>query len=290
MTALLAAGDVAPASRVFEAAGRRLHYLETGDGPPVVLLHGAGGGGANWYRVIGPLSGAFRVLAPDLPGFGLSDPLPDAPARDALGVEAARALHDWLVDVVRQPCDVIGTSFGGLAALRLAQANPGAVRRLILLDSVGLGRQLPAIVRAAALRGLGRLLLVPTRTGTDWLFRTLLVSDASNIPAREREALVDYLHASARISARTLGLAMRRFAGAFGQLEILADDELARLTLPTLVLWGERDRFLPPGHGERAARVMPDASFAVIPGAGHSPNWERPAEVADAMLRFLRAA
>src|SRR5690606_40495544 len=112
-----------------------------------------GGGAATWYRIIGPLSRECRVLALDLPGFGLSGPA--APAVP-LGGYVAGVVEEWLSRIGVERCTLVGTSFGGLAALRLAQRRPERVVRLALLDTVGLGRDLPALVRATCLPQIGR--------------------------------------------------------------------------------------------------------------------------------------
>ncbi|MGH7443673.1 MAG: alpha/beta fold hydrolase, partial [Longimicrobiales bacterium] len=111
-----------------------IHHLEVGRGRPLVLLHGAGGGGANWYRLLKALGEERRVLAPDLPGFGFSDPMP---VHAPLGEHAARRVEAWLNANGLAACDAAGTSFGGLIAIRLAQR--GCVERLVLLDAAGLG-------------------------------------------------------------------------------------------------------------------------------------------------------
>lgn len=281
MHRLLELGGARMAGRFVPLDGGTLHYLETGQGSPVVLLQGAGGGAANWYRIFPALGASFRVLAPDLPGFGLSDAVPISLP---LGSHAARIVRRWLEALGIDRFDLVGTSFGGLVALRLAQDWPGAVKRLVLLDSVGLGRALPFIVRGAALRPVGRLALAPSLGGTRWQFRVLLTSDRSRIGPEHERALIEYLYWSAAASAPgTMAEALGYFADLRGQRERLSDAELAGIRSPTLVLWGARDRFLPPAHGERAAALIPRSAFHAIPRAGHSPNWEAP----DALNRIL---
>jgi pimeloyl-ACP methyl ester carboxylesterase len=286
MADLLRFGAADPESELVALTTGRVHFLTMGSGPPVLLIHGAGGGGANWYRVIGGLASGFRVFAPDLPGFGLSEPIPPA---NGLGTQAADVLLEWAARLGLDRFDVVGTSFGGLVALRLAQRAPARVRRMVLLDSVGLATDVPAPVRAASLPLLGPVLLYPTRAGTAWLFRKLLVADASVFPAPERDALLNYLWVSALGGAAMLAAALRRFAGVRGQREVLTDEELTRIRHPALVLWGDRDRFLPLSHAQRAAALLPASTLHVIHGAGHSPNWERPGEVTERVLVFLKA-
>lgn len=286
MNNLLAATGLHPDRCLLDVNGYRVHHLAMGQGRPVLLLHGGGGGGANWYRVMRLLSGSFRLLAPDLPGFGLSAP---QPTRHDLGTQAAEVLRAWADLVCTTECDVVATSFGGLAALRLAQVAPDHIRRLVLLDTVGFGRHLPLPVRLASLPLLGGWLQTPSHAGTRWLFHTLLVTDATTIPPAERDLLISYLWASARAAHSTMSVALSRFAGLRGQREILTDDELRAWRHRTLLLWGSRDRFLPAAHGTRAARLMPEARYHEIAGAGHSPNWERPEEVAEQIRAFLLA-
>lgn len=287
MAALLQVGDIQPKRRTDAADQYLIHSLELGSGRPLLLIHGASGGAANWYRLLGPLSQDHRVQAPDLPGFGLS---PAITPRPALGEQAAGLLLAWTRSVTREPFDVVGTSFGGLVALRMAQRAPESVRGLVLIDSVGLGRMLPAVVRASALPGVGKMLLRPTKSGTAWQLRHLMVADVDRFSPDEREALIDYLWACSCEGAEMLSQAMACFAGVAGQYEILADDELRAIRQPTLVLWGERDRFLPLAHGRRAARLIPRASLDVIAGAGHSPTWEAPRDVGTRLRRFLDAS
>jgi pimeloyl-ACP methyl ester carboxylesterase len=287
MQRLLWLGNVEPRSKFVEFEGGRLHHLDAGAGPVVVLLQGAGGGAANWYRIIGPLSRERRVLALDLPGFGLSSSME---VRPPLGGVAARVVEGWLTALGVGEVDVVGTSFGGLIGLRLAQLYPGRVRRLALLDSAGLGRELPWAVRIAGFPLVWRLALRPTRTGTDRLFRWLLTSRRDDLAGHE-QALVDYLWRSAAAGdVRGMARAIRLFGGPRGQREVLSDAELRELRLPVQVIWGELDRFLPVAHGLRAARHIPGARAEVLTGVGHSPNWEAPDALLDVLWPFLEKA
>jgi pimeloyl-ACP methyl ester carboxylesterase len=283
MARLFALGRAQVSTAFVDVGGTRVHHLETGSGPPLVLLHGAGGGGANWYRVFDAFAERFRVLAPDLPGFGLSGSTRiEAP----LGVAGARFLENWLDRLSISRADLVATSFGGLIALRLAQRAPARVRRLILLNSVGLGRDLPWLVRLATVRGTG-VALRPSRAGMRWLFRLLLTSERGGLGDHE-EALVDYLWRSAAAGEpREMARLLRLFGGVRGQHEVLSTTELEELSVPTLLVWGERDRFLPVAHARRAAACIPGARLRILRGAGHSPNWETPDLFLAAALPFL---
>jgi pimeloyl-ACP methyl ester carboxylesterase len=275
MGRLLAVGD--SRARSIGPGAARLHHLEEGTGRPVVLLHGGSGGGANWFRLLRPLSARFRVLAPDLPGFGLSPPVPIG---TPLGSAAADVLQLWLREHDIRDALVVGTSFGGLVALRLAQRAAGRVSALLLLDSAGLGTGMHPLVRLAALPGLTRLSVRPTRRGTDLLFRTLLTSNRSELSADARHALVSWLYESAAAAGTSyLAATLRAFTAVRGQREVVAPAELTALRQPVSLVWGELDRFLPVAHAVRAARHCRDAQVVIVSGAGHSPNWEKPSAV-----------
>ncbi len=284
---LLALGGAVARRHLTPTGEGSIHHLELGGGGrPLVLLHGAGGGGANWYRVLAPLAAHRRVLAPDLPGFGFSTPIR---LRAPLGQWAAQALLPWLAARCPEGCDLVGTSFGALVALRLVQRARLPIRRVVLLDAAGLGRALPWPVRVACTRPGGALLLRhSTRFGIRQQLRWLMT--ATRLPPDHEDALVAYLHASACTEgARSFPRALQLFGGVRGQDERLRDDELRRVRVPILLAWGARDRFVPLAHAQRAARLLPDARLAVIPNAGHSPNWEQPDALLDAMQPFLAA-
>jgi pimeloyl-ACP methyl ester carboxylesterase len=282
MHVLLEAGSSQADSVWTSLRGGRLHHLEAGSGPPVVLLHGGTGGGANWFRQIGPLSQRYRVLAPDLPGFGLSDPVsPAAP----LGRAAAQVLLEWMSVHDVDDALVVGTSFGGLTAIRLAQSAPARrISRLLLLDSAGFGRRIHAAVRLAATAPLTPYAVRPTRPGTSYVLRWLLTSRSEALPSPMRETLVEFLYATGlRAGTWYLARTLRLFVGPRGQREVFTRKELAAIAQPVSVVWGGRDRLLPVAHAQRAGRSIPGATVRVLAGAGHSPNWEAPAEVVAAI-------
>jgi 4,5:9,10-diseco-3-hydroxy-5,9,17-trioxoandrosta-1(10),2-diene-4-oate hydrolase len=155
-------------------------YLSAGIGVPVVLLHGAGEGAVGWYPVIGPLSAHFRVIAPDIVGYGESDKPSapyDRPYFSAWLGEFLDALH-------LQKINLIGTSQGGAISIQFALDNPERIDKLVLVDSAALGGKGIAI---GALVGLLWQNTFPSRAASRWL-RRYCVYDKENID----EALADY--------------------------------------------------------------------------------------------------
>jgi pimeloyl-ACP methyl ester carboxylesterase len=266
-------------------AGAAVHHLEQGTGRPFVLLHGGSGGGANWFRIFPLLAPECRVIAPDLPGFGLSQA---AAVRSPLGGLAAEGLAEWMDALGVSGAIVAGTSFGGLAALRLAQQAPDRVAGVFLLDSAGLGPELPLLVRLATIPGLTRIGVRPTRRGTATMFRRLLTSNRDTMSHEQVDALIDYLYLTARrAGTRYLADTLRAFATPRGQKEVFTPAELAALQQPVSIAWGQLDPFLPLDHGRHAARHCRRGRLTIIPHAGHSPNWEAPEAVAAAMAALL---
>jgi pimeloyl-ACP methyl ester carboxylesterase len=281
MMRLLELGAVSATSHHGQIDGQAVHYLSAGDGPVLLLLHGAGGGAANWYRLLMALSRRYRVIAPDLPGFGLSDAIvPAAP----LGRQVAKYIATLLSQVSAAPDYIVGTSFGGLAAMRLAEAIP--FRRMVLIDPAGFWRDASLALRLACMPGFQRLGLKQTRRGARWAVRHILTS--RRLPPEHELALADYISASAaRTNLRLLARAYSLFGGYRGQSEVITNADFERWSERTLIVWGERDRFLPARDRRRAAALAAGAQLRIIPGVGHSPNWEAPDEVLRLMLDFF---
>lgn len=281
MQRLLALGGTRAQSRKLSVRGRQVHYLEAGSGEPLLLLHGAGGGAANWYRLIEPLAKSYRVLSLDLPGFGLSDAIhPERP----LGQQVAALVAEWLEAIDVAPAHIVGTSFGGLVGTRLSQRI--GVRSLVLIDAAGLWPDAMLGLRLACNRLIQRIPLKQSRRGTRWLLRNVLIS--SQLPPEDEAALADYLYwSNVRTDARALARAYTLFAGLRGQAEVLTNAELRDLAPRTLIIWGERDRFLPLTQFRRAAALAAGAQLRIIPAVGHSPNWEAPDLVLAEIQNFI---
>ncbi|MGQ0813941.1 MAG: alpha/beta fold hydrolase [Gemmatimonadota bacterium] len=277
---LLELGGVNAESRTQVVDAVALHYLESGSGETLLMLHGAGGGAANWYRLMAPLSQRFRVVAVDLPGFGLSDSIePQRP----LGRQIAGLIFNFLKKIDVGPAHIVGTSFGGLVAARLAElSNP---RSLVLIDAAGLWREASFQLKTACMPIFQWLALKQTRAGARIALERILIR--KRLPQEHEQALVDYIYASAaRTDIRKLGRAYALFGGWRGQSEVLNAVELKALADRTLIIWGEQDRFLPAPRSQLEQALAAGVQVHMIPGVGHSPNWEAPDEVLMAMKVF----
>jgi len=276
-----------PTARTVALGNRQIHLHEFGAGPPVLMLHGGGPGASglsNYARNIDALAARFRVLVPDLPGYGGSskgvnseDPFGDLAAAmlallDALGIDRAH---------------VVGNSLGGACALRMALEQPGRVDRLVLMGPGGIG-----ISQAAPTEGLKRLLGYYAGEGpTLEKLRTFicedLVFDGSRIPEavlRERfEASIDpEVLASPPLRAP-------KDLEAFRRLDFLLDPRLPALAHRTLVLWGTADRVNPATGAMALQARMPACDAYLFSRTGHWVQWERADEFNAVVTAFLSA-
>jgi 4,5:9,10-diseco-3-hydroxy-5,9,17-trioxoandrosta-1(10),2-diene-4-oate hydrolase len=266
--------------------GLTARYFVAGAGPALVLLHGDGDSKFSWTWVLPALARTYRVYALDLPGFGdvqLSDYRPEFFVRFVAGFLDA-------LDIPRAA--VIGNSFGGLVALRLALAAPARVSALGLVDSAGLGVAMTPMATSLSFPGYGEAALGWGRTPfgaaqRNWLRDTLLFARPGRVPAAwyaEQERLAR----RPGFGAATLA-ALRAIVGPGGQRDVLLW-QLPRLTIPTLVLWGANDMVFPAWQAYAANASLRRGRLTVLPDCGHLPHVERPAETVAAITDFLLRA
>jgi len=184
---------------------------------------------------------------------------------------------------------MVGNSLGGLIALRLALSDPGRVTALVLVDSAGLGRAVSPALRSLALPGYGKLAVAWSKTPPGALQRAL--GRSALLFARPRRVPLEWLTAQYRLG-RTPGFldaqlaAVRAQVGLRGQREVLLD-QLPRLRIPSLVVWGSRDRVLPASQAKDAVAHLRDGFLSLIPDCGHIPHVECPDRFVAACARFL---
>ncbi len=269
-----------------ELHGRRVIYRVAGSGPPVVLIHGMLNSSSHWQSVARSLAGEFTVIAPDLIGHGDSA----APRGDySLGAHAA-SIRDLLAAIGVERASVVGHSLGGGVAMQFFYQFPQRVERLVLVSSGGLGRDVSPLLRTAALPGMSALLALTINP------RLLAALHGAGGRLRERGVGAGiYLQAIARAlrplenaEARQAFLhTLRSVIDMHGQ-RVSATDRLNLLeSIPTLVVWGERDRTIPIEHGRRAHQAIPHSRFTTLPGVAHFPHLEDPDGLSRLLLDFL---
>lgn len=274
-------------SRFVEVEGVRVHYQEAGDpqAPAVVLIHGFCASNFVWNEALVPLAEAgFRVVAPDLVGFGFSG----KPEGGEYTFEAQARIIVGVLDALGiGRATLVGSSYGGAVAAVCALDYASRVERLVLVGAVSndeITRR--PMLRLAATPVMGELLapvlLDARRFVKNHLRKTYAAAnghmlDAARIRAHQRPLRAAATH---RAILRTL----RNWRAA------RIEREAARITQPTLLVWGAHDRDVPLGHGRRLRELIEHSRLFVFPDCGHLPQEERPAEFVALVANFCRGA
>lgn len=267
--------------------GHRIAYLDAGQGPPVILIHGFGGSMWQWEYQQAALSAAHRVITVDLLGSGLSD----KPDLDYTPDEVVAFFMAFMEAMSLPRASLVGNSMGGGLAMAMAVAHPERVDRLVLIGS------LPAQVREKLTSPMTRRAIetqAPVwliqfgnwllgRGTTEKVLKEMVYDHSKLTPMvversyqnRSRPGLIPPLMAT----ARALPQWEEGYARRFGEIR-----------QPTLVIWGKEDEVFPLTVGQDMAAAIPGAVFEAIPDAGHIPQWERPELVNPLLLRFLQQA
>ena len=291
---LFAACDVQVATRRVQLSDPPLavRVLEAGDGPPLLLVHGSGMSASTWAPLMRHLT-SHRLLALDLPGFGLSDPF-DYGGR-SLREHAVAQLTSLLDALGLERVPIVGTSLGGMWGLSLAVAAPD---RIAALASLGVPAvALPGMHGDPAFTVLSTpgLRQIVARIGSPsvGITRRSLASGAIGPRAVERapEGFFELVHEGMHQPGfRTAMLSHMRLAMRLGRPlpeNFISEAELRQISVPVLMIWGDQDPYGPPDIGRRAAAVMPDARLEVIAGR-HAPfldDAERCGELIEDLLR-----
>jgi len=261
-----------------DVPGGRVRYVRKGSGPPVVLLHGFASSLYTWKDVLPALAAGHDVVALDLPGFGGSS-IP-RPLQAASYPAVVLAVMDHL-GLGR--ASLVGNSLGGSVAVATAGEHPERVDRLVLIDSAGFNFDAgdrPWLLRVIAAPGVAAAaerLPVRRRLVAAGL-RQVFFRDALVTQERVDEYAAPMLRpGAARAAAELLGNP--------GPPDFAA--LMARVRAPTLVIWGREDTWIPVAHAGRFTAAIPGATAVVLDACGHTPQEEKPAEVAALLRKFL---
>ncbi|HEX5159483.1 MAG TPA: alpha/beta fold hydrolase [Ktedonobacterales bacterium] len=283
--ALLATAGIPIERHETRLNGVRIHYLTCGEGEEsLVLVHGRGGAAALFTPILGALAAGRRVIALDLPGWGLSEkpPFTGHTASDAVAVWRD-ALLAFLDDQGLTQTDLAGHSMGGLTALALALDAPERVRRLALIDSGGLGGEPSFDIRLYFRLKPERL---NPRLGPRFFAWAHSRDDAQ--PISKRGPLSDFMYA---VESQTAvipsgGRAFDKWVN-LGGVHLDFRSRLRELEMPVLLLWGDRDRLFPYSTALQATRQIPTGRLVAFTHCGHSPHQERPADFARTLAAWL---
>lgn len=241
--------------RTVEVDGLPVRYLESGPGggneaPTLVLVHGLGGSALDWTFAIPALAREYRVLALDVPGFGNTPAPPEGMSFSVL----VRYLGGFMDALGVERAALAGNSLGGAIAIRWAAGHPERVRHLFLLNSAGLLYEAPPALEPQSREQARELVELVT-----------------GVERRSPGFVLDGM------IRRTGDPARRAYLRSDEQTDVRED--LPRLTAPTTIVWGERDRLIPPDHSETLHSAIADSELIVLDGAGHVPQLQAPREI-----------
>jgi pimeloyl-ACP methyl ester carboxylesterase len=278
----LAARWAQPPSTFIDVAGMRVHVRDEGlrdDPVPIILLHGTSASLHTWDGWVRELEQDRRVIRVDMPGFGLTGPTPDGDYTIAAYVRFATAVLDHFGI---EHCVLAGNSFGGWVAWETALAQPGRVNALILVDSAGYAirsQSVPIAFRIAQIPVLNRLMEVT-------LPRSMIESSVRNVyghPDKVTPELVDRYYEITLRQGNRKSLVQR-----FVQAPLGIDEErIKELKVPTLILWGGRDRLIPLEYAGLFNRDIAGSELVVFDDLGHVPQEEDAVRTVSAAKAFL---
>lgn len=268
------AQTASPTQKQVEIYGQKIHYIEAGSGPTVILLHGLGGDGTNWAMTVPALASKHHVFVPDQIGFGQSDK-PLINYRVATLVEF---LAQFYKKLGIEKATLVGNSLGGWTAAAFAIAHPEKVDKLVLVDAAGYSGK---------------------RWGGPEVTKELAMALNPSTVAGLKQSLGGIFYNKAMITDQFVetafaaklkrgdGYTINAFIDSILRGEDYLDDKTKTIKAPTLVIWGREDILTPLGIGEAFVQDIPGAQKVVIEKCGHVPQLEKAAEFNAALLKFL---
>ena len=289
-------------SDFIEVGSLRVHHMDGGRGSPVVFIHGLGSSSyMEWRYNLEPTGARHRVFAPDLPGYGRTE---KPRARYSIPY-FARFVERYIEDRGLRSAAIVGASLGGRVALEVALERPHLARKLVLVNTLGLGR--PQVRAPQMAYGLvtiprvGEAVMRFTRGALHWASPSMIrrvaarygggtradmeraMDDAYLNDLRELYA-TDEFHNAYLATVRSL-VNPRALLGGHHDMT----SRLKEIKIPLQLIWGADDPLFPVAHATRAHAMVEHSRLAVIEGAGHSPQAERPEEFNRVLLNFLHS-
>jgi pimeloyl-ACP methyl ester carboxylesterase len=266
-----------------EVDGSSIEYVDIGEGPALVFVHGLGGSWQNWLENLPFFANRHRCIAMDLPGFGCSENVQGEVSIERYG----RAIGDLVRELGIDSAPVVGNSMGGFIAVEMAIRDPGLVERLVLVSAAVLWQEYrrarPLVAMANATEGtIGRTLAqaAPLLASRPRLREVALQFGGIRAP-----------HKLPRELQRELLLTARRTEGFLPALQALAGyplrEELGRVRCPTLIIWGDADPLVGVDHAHELASEIPGAKVSIYERTGHVVQLERPERFNREVAEFL---
>lgn len=273
-----------PEDRYIDIGRIRTRFWRLGDsGPTLILLHGLGASAEIWIHNIDALAKNHRVFVPDLPGFGKSG----KPSFPFSPFDYAHFVDDFMKALDIGQATLIGQSLGGGVALQYALEFPKKVKKLVLADCAGFGKEVIWTLRLMSLPWIGEIVSFPSRIGVSLFFKFAV----RNPTVITKDFVDTYYELFNRPGFQAFLLKMTRslvnIRGA--RMEMLAPvlENLHQISHPMLILWGQNDRVFPVSHAHDGRERIPGARLHVFDRCGHIPNLEKCDEFNRIVLDFL---
>lgn len=265
-------------SRFIDINGTRVHYRDEGRGPAVVLLHGVFSSLHTWDGWVEALSANFRMVRLDLPGWGLT-----GKAAFNYSITAyTDFLHDFLTAVGVEKCVLVGNSFGGMVSWNYAIQYPDQVEKLILIDAVGYPAKKPAAIKAVSIPGIS--FLAERITPKSILIK--ITRGAYGNPKNIKQDILDryyeliFYPQSRNGHLKIADMIFRELRSGWQNIK--------KVSVPTLIMWGSKDRWVRLSAGHRFNRDIKHSTLIVYDDAGHLPMEENPVQSARDAQDFIQ--
>lgn len=266
-------------SKFVDMGGFKIHYTEKGEGVPVVMFHGFAGSHNNWDKLLRNFPEGYRVICPDLPGFGLSD-FPELGYSNATLIDFyTETMSEFLVKLEVDSAYVLGNSMGGYMAWELA-LNDDRVKKLVLLNSMGYATEdiKPLLARLMTLPIADIFIKNGLPLGFAKVGAKKCFGDDTKIEEVGVESFYSYLNTEG-VLGHTKRLA--------NSVEYPDTTRITQIHQPTLIIWGDLDKIIPVEHAYKFNRDIPNNNLIIYEGSGHVPMIENSEETLRDVLDFF---
>lgn len=284
--------DVQPQSKKVFANGpiKNIHYLESGSGKPLIMIHGGNGHSSHWFNIIKPLSEHFHLYIIDCPGCGLSDTF--IYNQNTYKKDVTNFIHSFMEALAIKQSMFMSNSMGAHFNILYALQYPEKVEKLLLIGApAGLTLTVPLAVSLTSIKGLNKLMsstfLKPSLTNTFLLHKYLLVNDATKLTY---EYLQHDYYSQLISGSRKAFLTLMESVLSFGKFKrtFYLGDRMKELKMPVKFIWGTNDAFSNPKHNQQFLTSMLDYSFHMVENAGHMPWLDEPIICSDLIIKLLK--
>lgn len=270
-----------PSSNFFDWNGIQLHYTDQGEGIPVVMLHGFGGSFDNWRKLIENFPEGYRLIAADLPGFGLSQYDPNLDPETDLKDYYTNFTNDLLTELDIDSCYLIGNSLGGYLSWQTTLQNEDKVKKLVLLNSAGYSEEdiKAFLIQATKSGAFSKIIKKGVPKSVTKYAAKRVIGDKKQKPDPQRLASFYGL-----INKEgTLETIMR-----IGAADHTIDTtQIQNISVPTLIVWGDNDHIVPVEHAYKFNRDIPNSKLLIYEGSGHIPMMENTERLTNDIITFF---